>query len=359
FIYLRTYEACICGIKLHVDSVAFQEQDSVVAACASSAIWSTFQVTGRNFQHKIETPVEITKSAIKYFPYTNRHFPNYGLTSEQMAHAIRNVGLEPFLVDASSESIVTHVYAFHKAKIPLVLGVKLINKDNSVLGFHAVSVMGYSIDKNRKPFFGSDFYLYSSHINKLYVHDDQVGPFAKMELIYTDKVLTTDWIDENGNAGNIIGLPTQMILPLYPKIRIPLTTILRIANKLDELINKINSNVHFLNSPIEWDVFLSQSNEFKQEILNNSSLSEEYKLILLQTNMPKFIWRVNAIYGEEKTEFIFDTTDIEQGEIFLNIVPYSFNLTQIFKLISLQINLEEIRLKSLIKIIKYLQKSLE
>ena len=40
---LKKYPVHLFGIKLEVESLAFQEQDSVVSACATAAIWSMLQ----------------------------------------------------------------------------------------------------------------------------------------------------------------------------------------------------------------------------------------------------------------------------------------------------------------------------
>ncbi|VAW67878.1 hypothetical protein MNBD_GAMMA09-185, partial [hydrothermal vent metagenome] len=61
-------------------------------------------------------------------------------------------------------------------------------------------------------------------INKIYAHDDQAGPFARMEFDEKKSelngkeyvALKTSWFDGNGRA-----LTDLLIAPLYNKIRIP------------------------------------------------------------------------------------------------------------------------------------------
>ena len=77
---IRDYPVNLCGINLSVKSLAYQEQDTVVAACATSALWSVFHSTGMLFQHEILSPVEITRRATEYVPIDNRAFPSSGLT---------------------------------------------------------------------------------------------------------------------------------------------------------------------------------------------------------------------------------------------------------------------------------------
>lgn len=68
FPILRRYSANLFGIRLSVESLAYQEQDTVVAACATSALWSCLQGTGKLYQHAIPTPVEITRAATFQVP---------------------------------------------------------------------------------------------------------------------------------------------------------------------------------------------------------------------------------------------------------------------------------------------------
>jgi len=55
----RSYDVDLFGLHITVESLVYQEQDSVAAACATSALWSAFNATGKRFQHHIPSPVEI------------------------------------------------------------------------------------------------------------------------------------------------------------------------------------------------------------------------------------------------------------------------------------------------------------
>ena len=343
--FIRAYDVNLFGIRLSVNSIAFQEQDSIVAACASSAIWSAFQATGMLFQHSIPSPVEITKGALKYFPYANRHFPNKGLTAEQMAHAIRNVGLEPFLINASEKANVKAIiYAYLKAKIPLVLGLNLINvnldANGYVFGKHAVTITGFLMGDDLEKYNNDEFYLTSSRIRKVYAHDDQVGPFARMEFNEINNRLSTSWTDQNGLMGNVVAEPEILIIPIYRKIRIPYNVILSIISDLNILIRLIDEKLNIGFSNIEWDIFLSNSNDFKTEIFESDKLDEKQKIEILNTPFPKYVWRAVAIYGSDKFELLFDSTDLEQGDIFLKSISYSGELPNLLKVLAIYIPLD-------------------
>jgi len=143
----RNYEAGLFGLLLKVDTLAFQEQDQVAAACATSALWSVFQGTGILFQHPIPSPVEITNIASAHSPLETRTLPNKnGLNIAQMAHAIKSVGLEPFLVRAYDDFFLKGtLYAYLNGKIPILMGLDLVDistQPHSYIGKHAVAVTG-------------------------------------------------------------------------------------------------------------------------------------------------------------------------------------------------------------------------
>lgn len=343
---IRPYPVNLFGIDLKVETIAYQEQDSIVAACASSAIWSAFQGTGVLFQHSIPSPVEITKAATVHFPYSNRHFPNKGLTPEQMAHAIRNIGLDPFLINCNnSDSLTSNSYAYLKGGIPLIFGMGLHEvvggKIKKTLGKHAATITGYSLSNKPKKFDKTNFYLKSSRINKLYVHDDRVGPFARMDLDgkkANDKFSLSSSIDKKIRA-----TPDLLILPLYHKIRIPFKTILQIIYIIDFLIKDTATTAGVPAPEFEWNIFLSDIKSFKNSIYKTSPMLSEHKYDILTTKMPRFVWRAIAeINNESKIEFLFDATDLEQGKIFIRFVEYDPSIALIFATLAKGVNMEDI-----------------
>jgi hypothetical protein len=59
----RDYKANLFGVELSVTSLPFQEQDSVLAACATVSLWSAFHKTAELFGTATPTPAEITRVA--------------------------------------------------------------------------------------------------------------------------------------------------------------------------------------------------------------------------------------------------------------------------------------------------------
>lgn len=358
FPVLRNYDIHLCGIPLKIKTLAFQEQDHVVAACATSALWSIFQGTGKLFHHTIPSPYEITKNATIDSPANTRTFPNNGLSLEMMAKAIKKISLEPLFISTINEDITqAATYAYLKAKMPLLMGFTIQNKlTKKIIGKHAVALTGYRIesDKTSKLFKWTEkqtdygILLRSSKVSKVYAHDDQVGPFARMNFgeqtiipINNENVprfaMSTSW-GMNGKTEVCYAIPEALLIPTYHKIRIPFE---HIFGQIYEFNNIIKSFVPYNNdaqkvfSNLEWDIYLTTVNDLKADIINNSIIDKDEKIRICKTNYPRFIWRSTISLGNTKLiDFLFDATDIEQNEYIFDIIAYNKEFLKVLKVYS-------------------------
>lgn len=346
------FKVSLFGIDLEVDqTLPFQEQDSVVAACATSALWSAFHGTGRIFQHAIPSPVEITKAATQQLPAESRALPNHGLHPHMMAQAIRSVGLEPHYVGTHRfEVLLGNAYAYLREGIPPVLGFKLHDKRKKLddatgqVGKHAVAITGFNLGlPAARPIGTSGFLLRATRIDKLFVHDDGIGPYARMEMlnysvgrdIEDDKgkratiqipAVGTSWLADDGSSGNVVALPEILMIPLYHKIRIPYEVAQKVVVEFDQIcasLGKQTADVG-LNERFEWDIYLTTVNEIKAELLTGKKIVGDRLEKLLTQQMPKFIWRASASNGTGAVfDLLFDATDIEHGLFVVRIIGYN------------------------------------
>jgi hypothetical protein len=331
FFVTRRYPVNLFGIALEVDTLAFQEQDRVTSACATSALWSTFHKTGQLFHHQLSSPARITRQASKALPLENQFFQNGGLTSRQMAYAIRNVGLEPLMTKLN-------IYAYLKCQIPVLLGLTIPQQKYS--GRHVVTVTGYSLGTAElKPLKDSKFLLRASRIDKIYVHDDQYGAYVDINFEENNTKKTDSnyclkiW-DEKPN-GKQIAYPETIMVPLYHKIRITSLCILGAVLKFDKVIDKFfgkdsTEDKVKIKEPIEWDIYLTTLNEFKSSFIESNRQTANYKSVngtirqdILLKSLPRFLWRATAYCANDAVlDLLFDATDFKDGTLFQYAVEY-------------------------------------
>jgi hypothetical protein len=331
---LRDYDAHLFGLKLPIRSLAFQEQDSVVAACATSALWSVFQQTGKLFHHSIPSPVDITRIATDHSPSETRNLPNAGLTGAEMARAIRSVGLEPYQVRATEPYVLRgNVYGYVRGSVPLILGVVLYKKAGKAferIGRHAVAVTGYSLGSvSAKPFKGLPFRLRALRIDKIYVHDDQVGPFARMKFDAgevkdrgaTLPAMGTSWGVTSG--ATVLAVPDLLVAPVYHKIRIPFDSVLDHVKKFHAIVLAAVQAIGGAAADAEWDIYLSSASAIKESWLQKNNLDPSAKHALLTRGLPKYVWSANLTLADKPlADVIFDATDIEQGSLVAAVVEH-------------------------------------
>jgi hypothetical protein len=289
------------------------------------------------FQHAIPSPLEITKAATNSLPLETRALPNSGgLNTAAMAHAIRHVGLEPYNVNVSHDvgpQQKAAFYAYLRGRIPIIFCILLFHDAPGApkyLGHHAVAVTGYSLAGAAPvPVVPTGFLLRATRMEKIYVHDDGVGPFARMEydgktlaVGGTDRMsLSTGWI-HGGTVGSVRAIPQILIVPLYHKIRITFAELHDTVFAFDTFVQALRTNVPLsYGERLEWDIYLTRSGDIKSEFFKNPAKTGPSVSTFLVKSLPRYIWRATGRIGDRVImDLIFDATDIQHGNYFVDAI---------------------------------------
>jgi hypothetical protein len=316
----RPYFVGFFGTELKVDSLAFQEQDTVLAACATTALWCAFHKTAELFSSKLPTPAQITNAAAENFLFGSRAFPSHGLNVWQMCQAIKDVGLEPELRDFENiRDLSGFIMSYLSFGIPVILVIEILRPHISPEpASHAVTIVGYSIGGDPTKITDPGIPLRAHAIDKYYVHDDQVGPFSRLELDNPVRPtsLITGWKCKCGCDSLLNATPKAVLVPVYHKIRITFENVAYIVKAFHEFFDSI------LNGSLSWEIVLSNVNNLKTSYFHNNKVySKQINKILLH-NYPRYIWRAILYFnGRRSIELIFDSTAIERS-MFLDDVIF-------------------------------------
>lgn len=375
----KTYSASLLGIPLKIKSVAFQEQDHVLAACATSSLWTFFHGHKCISLKNVPSAVAITKSAFPSIPDAESPFPSNGLTIDMICRSIRQQELDAKLYSIkndidpsfSYDLFLEQIHAYISADLPIILGVDIEGK-----GFHAVTILGYGYDdkadnqqqkssrrrikkfirrtcvgifkrvignRNKsKParFDPSDdailpFKIKSTahKITKLYIHDDRTGPYARLQLMDGKWMLNLD--RESKDAGEEYR-PCNLIFGVHQKIRIHYKRIAKTCSYLmDRIIEVYDTYSQILGEDakeiaigvvdnLQWDIKLTESSKFKEELQSKALFDNNEKLRILGKNLPKYVWVATAILdGKDFFQLVFDSTDLPQGDVFMELICFS------------------------------------
>jgi hypothetical protein len=330
----KNYSANLFGIDLSIQSLAFQEQDTVLAACATVSLWCCFHKTGELFNTPILTPAAITRAANQVIR-PSRPIPSHGLNVLQICDAITHVGLEPEVIRVNAAvPLVSLLYGYLKMGLPIILGVEIEGH-----GQHAIALVGYSL--RDEPVMTTEIVASSNYIpmiglriDEFYAHDDQIGPFSKIRVVSSTTNAAFDspirfessWNDES-TGKTLVLTPKVVIIPVYHKIRVTFLELQKWITRLTKVLNRI------LEQPpsLEWDIHLTTTNDYKKSIKKSDIPAEILEHLLLKQH-PRFIWHATVSQNAVAIlELLADATDMARSLPIYEVVWLNEDIKAAFK----------------------------
>lgn len=387
----REYKVDLFGIKLSVWSIAFQEQDKVVSACASTAIWSSLHSLKWRDVKAIHSCSEITLNAINHIDGSSNSFPNKELTNKQILRCLDVEGLRHHSEDLkkqklSEEDFLATVTGHIDSHLPLLVmgSVSKVTEEGTLEDYdagHAVCILGYKVDSD----------------SVVYVHDDRLGPYARAKLVklnrYDPDASADNWAlglqrmiegtDQWMDPHELI-VPEFLAMPTDTKARLPFFyahyTGQKISTALADLASFLSNAATEPEAQAEdqaqaqaethvgsqaqtqgveeltYSVKLRSISEIRQEIRKRAAPAEyvdpstgesvvvgadaldvwtRAKIKFLTSSFARLHWEVQFFYGKVKAFRVFiDASDIPQGNavsaIYVDNIVLSTPLLEIF-----------------------------
>ena len=135
--------------------------------------------------------------------------------------------------------------------------------------------------------------------------------------------------------------PTDLVIGLYPKIRLPFATVWNFAYYLNENIKELFSVHHNTNKKdketaksgfenILWDFKLEDGSNLKRRI-RNSDILLDCKKEFLGWSLPNYCWVVKAyMLNQIVFEIVLDATEVSQGKYVTDVLYYNTAAKSIF-----------------------------
>lgn len=363
----RNYKVDLFGIELNVHSIAFQEQDKVVAACASTAIWSALHTLNWRDVRSIHSCSEITVNAINHIDGSSNSFPSKELTNKQILRSLDVEGLRHHSEDVeklSQVGFLATVMGHIDSDLPLlVMGdVFAVREGNALESYgagHAVCVVGYKVDDEEV----------------IYVHDDRLGPYARAKLVNLDAYkmapnrrekwalglqkmdeTTEQWLEPHE-----LIVPEFLAMPTDKKARLPFYyanfTSQFIKREFRELCSVLSPSLADSADDLTFTVTLREIADIRQEVRKyvaprvevDPATGESFevealdfdqwqkdKLKLLTTSFARLQWQAQFFYKSQKAFKVFiDASDIPQGNavsaVYVDNIALSAPILKVFK----------------------------
>jgi len=364
----KCYKVNLFGVELHIESIAFQEQDKVVAACATTSIWTALHALPWRDVRLIPSCSEITINALNFAEGSNNGFPNKELTNKQIQRSLDVEGLRYHSTHLLTESrawFQSCVTSYIDSDLPLILVGEVYSihlpsekeeekSDEGCYPFkrrggHAVTVLGYD---------------FRDASNIIYIHDDRLGPYARVELVCLashqafKKVpeLQKRWglafrcTNDGGRTWQSeyeILIPDACIVPTEKKARLPFQYAYGTAQAITQQIaadivslQALAVNVSDLpKGRVSFNIKLSSISKVREHVLqhklarsvgeqilasdgrslsyfNDESLERwrEDRVRILTSPMARLQWEIDFICGDQEVfKVLLDATDIPLG----------------------------------------------
>ena len=280
------------GLVFQVNGFPHSSQDTETISCAETSLWAVMEYFGNKYPYyKPVMPSEIIEKLndISF----ERQVPSKGLNIQQISFALKKFGFGTKIYSSGEygDEFEKLLSCYVESGIPLIVAME--NKTGCIR--HALLVVGREIINADafdalQPYVPQNADLQANMIarnvvicdydslQKRFVFVDDNRPVYQMATLADPAAhYGGDWCDCR---------ITYFIAPLYPKIYL-------------EAFEARNYIISFLiygpqpianNQEIVLKVYLASSRSYKNELATNASFTEDVKYLVMEAEMPKFIW---------------------------------------------------------------------
>lgn len=237
----RKYTSHLAGLELTARSLAWQQQDTGVSACATVSLWSMLHSSAFDAHHSIPTTAEITKSAHLTASLGDRVFPSKGLNTYQILEAIKEQRLAPAMTAGdlnitledgldvqcfSKKKLASSAAAFIRSGYPVLILGRYIHYPGT--NGHMICAAGFR-DSTRYEINPGEFAIFDEAVDVLYIHDDNIGPNVRCRILEDIQsraaILVTDppAYVKNGKKApkeQVQFLPETIVVAVHEELRI-------------------------------------------------------------------------------------------------------------------------------------------
>lgn len=289
FLLRGDYKVHMNGNEYTVKAFPWMMQETDIAICAHIAAWSVLRYYGNKYNNYLNPTLgEIVDIVHEEW---GRKTPSSGLTPVQVSNIMSRFGFYPIIRGgdkSKTDYLLNEMMAYIESGLPIIAMSESKQHAFSIIGHGEI---GYRLldDKNfinkiREP--NTNIILNSKLISSVYAMDDNSFPYRRIEK------LPDSGSDEDYSMYEI----SYIVVPLYARMQL----------EYHEVYSMYLGLVKY--SDMCWEgnrivrIYLTSSNSFKMEIKKLKDLSCILKEVIINLNMPRFIWCVDSSSIDEYKE---------------------------------------------------------
>ena len=217
----------------------------------------------------------------------------------------------------SKEYLKKLINAYSKIGVPIILVVAVPvenSQGDTEYVLHALTVVGFKQkEPTAIPSTPDVVSWHADDIERVYAHDDQHGPFVKIDWI-SNYEIETPW-----NYDYYRTFISKVIIPTLPKIRIPYEDIQVIVEGIDTILTSHWDNN--IKEDLVWDIKVDYSENYKRSLSSLDAARFPNKINHLKKAFPKYVWITTCfISGNPIIKFVFDATGVTRAMLGLDII---------------------------------------
>ena len=274
------------GLKVQVEGFPHSSQDGEMMSCAETTLWSIAEYYGHKYpNHKPVCPSEILKAMRP--TARQRQLPSGGLSFEQISVGLCSFGFSTQIYNLYKHDWKNDKYdllpdmkevllCYIESGFPLALCLQNTSK---TLGHAAVCVGHPSVERTgnieSEQIRGVNYFIWNRSVDTIVMNDDNVSPYQKADIIHPTTYYNLKEWDDVLLMRFLVPLPSKVYLDAFKAI------------KLSKIIMRL-----LLNAPSDSVIrtFLASSRSFRDHIAMSQSIDADVKRLLLDMNLPRFVW---------------------------------------------------------------------
>jgi hypothetical protein len=316
---VRRYTAHLGPIELSVVGLPFQQQDVGVSACATTALWSALHKVRDLEEIGSPTPAQITTLATQHSLPFGRPMPSdEGLSLDQMCQALQALRVAPSL-------LVVKDFADARAYVDTALRsafapVLILESAATPTTWHAVTAVGLR-RRQPPPIPPGLVHDTSRTVAALYVHDDRIGPYQRVDVSRDRRtlVLTSHHTTDPLGPWSL----RYVLVPLHSKIRISVSALREIAFEAIGLIGPQMARV--AKSGISFTTWVARPSDYLGALVATGDISARAaaRQLARRVSMPRYAGIVRvAAQGAGTIDLLVDTTSTMKNLQFLAVTHW-------------------------------------
>lgn len=291
---VRPHRAHLLGVELTVEGLPFQQQDTGVSACATTAIWCALHHLKGIEEVASATPAQITSAASRYSLPFGRPMPSEGLSMEQMCQAIQSIGVSPHLYRAVDYDTARSI--IFSATLSGMASILIIQRDGTKEK-HAVAVAGIKLADPFTPTAHKGIADRSTRMAGIYIHDDRWGPYVSTEFKDVAGNGQIRFLKRGAIEQGEEWLVTHILIPMHSKIRLSFVGLNEVVMEIVKQIQLFfRTQLHLATPDITFSTSILRGYKYVEELLfeKNEFGPDKVEQFTLKVSLPRYIGLVRV-----------------------------------------------------------------